>query len=918
MRESEFVDKLSDFTKSLENLVEILQEQQKNSPTEILNKLLEGFDADAISTIAANVEDVKKNTVEINKNVEKTLKVVQALKKEKEGGIMGEVGDKKNQSKVLDGVKMVILIAAGVLAIGMAFKIVGKVDFLSVVALGMGMMFVAQAFATVASIKDDKGKEIGLKRALMTAGMLVLMSGAIYVSGLILAKIPIIGVFELLTIVGIGVGVGLASYFLLKAIGGLSVKQIAMAPLVPLMIPMIALGIVAAAYILQNMPEIGLDKVWAAILVGVALIPISISFGLLAKALDKADIGDIIMAGFAVPIMAAGIWAASHILQDVVDIPLVNVMKAGLGIGIATLALVPTLFLLKKSGLLSPKAILDLLIGAAAIVIISTAIMLSSWILSVGNYEKFPSFGWAMGVGISLLLFSAPMMVIGTLVALSGGLGFIALAAGATSMLMIAGTLVAVDKIVSRGKWGTYPSPAWAGGVGGSIKAFSDVLLQMTGMSILSKMFGGGDVDLPLFIAKVTDGIISAGNAFAGNKVFGADTKNYPSEEWALGVGGAIKAFSSVLIDLTQMQMLSDMVSFFSLGAAGGGKIDLVAFIRTAVSGILIAGRLFNENKISFSDANIPSEEWAKGVGGSIASFAQALAAMDEAGINVTDTAEIISAMKALAWGIMVVGAMFDTTKIKFDLNKIPSSEWSDNVGSALTAFSDGAKNLEDVELIDMQKIVILAAYIKTYATIMSKTPTVNDDKTNQICNSIEKIINVLPKQSEIDPLWGLIHALNALSAISWKDIFSISIVSDLIGDLSKQLKKIDDAKVESLNRLGVGLHIISLIDDVQLKQTLDAIEAKSNAISEIMDDGGLIRGMFNNAMSSIAGVGSQVGGGGAVANKKGEGEEKQSFEDQLLSYIKNIDTNIGKMADIETVEREEKLESKDVEEKNK
>ncbi len=916
MRESEFVEKLSDFTKSLESLVEILQEQQKNSPTEVINKLLEGFDASTITSIAENLEEVKKNTVEINKNVEKTLKVVEALKKEKEGGMMGEIGDKNNKNKVVDGVKMVILIAAGVLAIGMAFKIVGKVDFLSVIALGMGMMFVAHAFATVASMKDDKGKEITFKKALITAGMLILMSGAIFVAGLILAKIPIIGVWELLTIVGIGVGVGLASYFLLKAIGGLSVKQIAMAPLVPLLIPMIALGIVAAAYILQDMPKIGIEQVWNASLVGIALIPISIAFVLMTKALNKTSIVDIIFVGMALPIISLGVVWASQILQDVEDIPLVNILKAGLGIGFATLAMVPTIYLLKKAGLLSPKSILDLLIGAAAIVIISTAIMLSSWILSVGNYEKFPSFGWAMGVGISLLLFSAPMMVIGTLIALSGGLGFIALAAGAGAMLMIAGTLVLVDKILSRGKWGTYPSPAWAGGVGGSIKAFSDVLMQMTGMSILSNIFGGGDIDLPLFIEKVTAGIIAAGNAFAGNKVFSTDTKNYPSEAWALGVGGAIKAFSSVLIDLTLMQNLQDTIGFFSMGTVGGGKIDLVSFIRTAVGGILIAGDLFNKSKVKFSENNIPSEAWAKGVGGSIAAFATAMAAMDDAGVDVTDTAEVISAMKALTGGIMFVGAIFDTSKVKFDINKVPSSEWSENVGSALSTFSDGVKNIKDVEYIDMLKLVLLAGAIRKTAMVLSKVPNINGENTNIICQAIEQIISVLPKQKEIDPLWSLIHALETLSAVSWKDIFNISTVSSLIGDLSSQIKKLDNDKVESLNKLGVGLHVLSLIDNVQLKATLSAIEAKSKVITEIMDDGSFIRGVFNNAMTAISGPNAAAGGTSTTVDKKGAVDDGKSFEDKILTYIKNIDTNIEKMATIETTEREERLEAKDVEDK--
>ena len=62
-RESEFIDKLSDFTKSLESLVEILKEQEKNSPTEVLNKMLDNFDGNVLSTIAEDLTIVKKTTL---------------------------------------------------------------------------------------------------------------------------------------------------------------------------------------------------------------------------------------------------------------------------------------------------------------------------------------------------------------------------------------------------------------------------------------------------------------------------------------------------------------------------------------------------------------------------------------------------------------------------------------------------------------------------------------------------------------------------------------------------------------------------------------------------------------------------------------------------------------------------------------
>ena len=58
------------------------------------------------------------------------------------------------KSKIKDGIQTVILIAGGVLAIGLAFKLIGQVDFLSVISLSMGILYVSLAFAEIAKIKD--------------------------------------------------------------------------------------------------------------------------------------------------------------------------------------------------------------------------------------------------------------------------------------------------------------------------------------------------------------------------------------------------------------------------------------------------------------------------------------------------------------------------------------------------------------------------------------------------------------------------------------------------------------------------------------------------------------------------------------------------------------------------------------------
>jgi len=329
MRQSDFVDKLSDFTNSLESLVDLLKAQQKSGPSEVLDQLLENLDGDAIAQISADLAEVKGKVKNIDKNVDKTLEIVKSIKNEKETGLIGDVDDKKNKNSIIQGVKTILLIAAGVLAIGMAFKIVGAVDYFSVVALGMGIVFVAYAFAKVASIKDDKGNPISYKTAIKTAIILVLLSVSILASGLILQLMPTLGPITLLTIVGVGAAMGLASYFLLKGIGNLKTEHLKFVPFLPLMLPAIALGIVGAGFVLTLMPKVTLLQIIHALGVSIALVPIVLAFGFMVKGLKDAKISDILLVGLAIPIMAAGIVLSSYLLQYTKEIPLKEVLIAG-------------------------------------------------------------------------------------------------------------------------------------------------------------------------------------------------------------------------------------------------------------------------------------------------------------------------------------------------------------------------------------------------------------------------------------------------------------------------------------------------------------------------------------------------------------------------------------------------------------
>ena len=852
-KESDFVESLQGFSESLENLVELLKEQNKDNPAEVFGKLVESFDS-SISTIAQDIVNIKEDVQNINNNTDKILTAVKNQNEAKETGMMGEMESKSSKDKVTGAIKTVILIAAGVLAIGMAFKIVGDVDFKSVVALGMGIMFTAYAFAKVASITDDKGKAIDLKRAAGVAGIMLIMSGAIAVSGLILSYMPTLNFLTLLTVIGIGLGLGIATYLILKAVGQLSMKQIGMAALVPTLLPLISFGIVASSFILIETKMVSGAQILTAIGVSLAMGIVLFTVGKVAQSLKNAKISDILMVGVIMPIMAIGVVLSSIILQHTQPVDFKKALMAGLVIGAVTLAMVPTIYLLKKAGMLNPKAILDLLVGVVAIVLISAAIMLSSHILALGNYSKYPNFKWAAGVGLALLTFTIPIMVVGLMIAASFGLGLIALAAGIGGVLLMAGAIVAASHILAEGNYSSYPTIEWAGGVGGSIMAFASALAIQTGLSIISGFFGGGDVDLGAFIKKISRAIVEAGKIFSEAGDYW-QAGNFPGIEWAGGVGGSIMAFAKAL------QIQEEINS----GLFSSGDVDLGAFIKKISRAIIDAGTEFSGTEGLWNEGTYPSKEWAGGVGGSILAFAQAINALKEAGIDVDaddlkDNDGAVAVMLGLTRGIIEVGRVFskESKPEYWNLDMIPGKDWVSNISNMLESLSN---------------------------------------------------------ENSQDNFSKMVSSMQRLARIRFSNMSYIWYLSMSVRHLSKTLEEFNTEKIEKIMKLGAGFQLISLVDSDGLEDVLDTIEDKANILKRATDDGGYIRDMLDKAFnigsdsttSTTSDGTSGSASGGAVVN------EFSPFETKLLSHISNIDTNVELLLP-DTTETEEELNGPNVE----
>jgi len=168
---------------ALEQLAEALnKEKSKKDPSgsSIIDALKSSGIAKQIKSIDIGVKKLQSENKEIISNQKKIISIISKKQESNRSGEFGRISDPTQQKGIKDGVKMVVLIAAGVLAMGFAFKLIGNVDFKSVIALSLAMPLLALSFERVSKIKGD------VKQLSINIIGLVLLAGAIVISSKIL------------------------------------------------------------------------------------------------------------------------------------------------------------------------------------------------------------------------------------------------------------------------------------------------------------------------------------------------------------------------------------------------------------------------------------------------------------------------------------------------------------------------------------------------------------------------------------------------------------------------------------------------------------------------------------------------------------------------------------------------------------
>jgi len=654
--DKQLLQALDNLSVGLEMLSEALKEGKSKSDT---GKTLEsGNFGKSLETINTQLKSIKKDTQEILKNQQTLLAISKKKESDKKTAEIEESGGAKKEGAIKKGVTTILLIAVAVLAIGMAFKLVGKVDFISVIGLAAAIWIMSLAFERVAGLK------LSIKEAFVTSIVLVMISLAITASSWIMKMITPIGITQFLTATFIAITFAVMSKYLENIfIAAFVFDKMKVSPfaLIKTLVS-ISAAITASSWIMQFITPISIGQGITAIfisvvfsLIGYNLHKIALSVAMFKKVpgVKPKDLVTVLVG------ISAAITASSWILQLLIPLSFGKLVTAIL---ISAMFLIISFNLEKiAAGVIAFKKtdvkatdLLLVLVGIAA------AVTASSWILSlivpIGLWQFVTALGItimfaimsyimpelaagiyimekALGkkgiflmplifVAISLaimlsshiLSLTAPIpfvellrilvmsvvLTIATVVVgaaafiLAKYFGLTNIIKGSIAIVILALAIKEASLLISEGKYDIHPGWKWTLLSGLAIVGFGLVSWILNKLGGVTSYIKGG---LSIIIIS---GVIMASSHILNLGKY----EKYPTLKWVLGVGAGLAAFGIAAV-LLGTQTLNP---FFY---AGLGITLLVAVTILATSRILNLGKY----------EKYPTLSWNLGVSAALASF---------------------------------------------------------------------------------------------------------------------------------------------------------------------------------------------------------------------------------------------------------------------------------------------------------
>lgn len=578
---------------------------------------------------------------------------------------------------------VLVAIATALTASSWVFQWIRPVGFLQMLtAIGIAATFaiIGYSLQEIAIGISIFHKVLGKKSAWVAPLVLVAIATAITASSWIMQLITPVSFWQSLTAIMISLTFMLIGFALEDIAIGVAIAHKVLknkvAWLLPLVLVAIATAITLSSLIMQFIVPLGLGQIITMLLIAVLFVAISYFIDKLAAAIVLVDKTIGVAKMFLIPLffvtIATAIMVSSLILAETADISfilLIKILAIGLILAGVGLVIGPAAFLLAKLG------IVNIIKGALALVILAATIMVSSLLLSLGDYETFPSFEWVGSVTLALALFGAGAALLGLLVFGPQALLFLA---GIGAMVGLAGTILAVSKILAKGDYNLPGFLDWAKGTALLFATFTPILLILGAVGLANAVisfFGPNPFEIAKdMILQIASTIVAVSYILAaGNYVEG------PSEDWAKGVSIALGAFSKVY------DMLVDSQSLFG---GGPSPSEFTTAILTVTWGIVTSANMLANASAAFE--NGPPYEWSLGVGQAIGAFAPVfdILAQSESFWGGPSPDDFAEAIMTVCRGIVDAAWFFANNTAPFDEGNYPSVEWGIGVGAAIGAFS--------------------------------------------------------------------------------------------------------------------------------------------------------------------------------------------------------------------------------------
>jgi hypothetical protein len=832
-----------------------------------------------------------------------------------------------------------------------AIKPIGITQALTAVVIGFVFSLLAPVVSSIITgltsdeetsipgIGKIKKKGVSMESAMVAAFAIPIimmgMSLAITTSSYILGLVKPVGFMQLLTTIAIAAVFTVLAYGLSKIVSALGdlnpAKAIAAAIIIPIIFVAMSYAMMKSSEYFAGIQTISFGQFLTSLTISIIFVVLSFAVKLISKALgdlspEKALVISAISVGLFVALSYA-MMISSEYLSKVTPVDyglLFNIVVMTIAITLSTVVFALGIWVLSKLGFTTPAGAVKFLIGAGLTLVVAATIMLSSLLLGLGKYEKYPSVDWTLGVGASFLVFTVSLVALGAIA--MTGVGAAAFFLGIPMVLSMSKTIVEVSKMLTKGDYNLPGFLDWAKAVSLLFITFTPIILILAAVGLASSVLKFLGVNpfkkANKMILEIAETIVDVSNILPKGNYKGGPTK-----EWAEGISIALAAFSPVFEVLTGQSWLSKSVSVK----------DMKKAILTISEGIVDAAIFFADAKNAGVWGAHPTKEWAEGVGTAIGAFAPVFEVLTgQSWLSKSVSPEDMKkAILTISEGIVSAAIFFADNTATFEEGKYPSWDWGEGVGAALGAFApvfdmlmekSGFWKSGDSVIRDMIKgitgissaIVQVAALFElaSSSNMFDKYPDIKwSDGVRKTIESFVDLSNHLDKNKK-SPYWRAIDVSKRIVKMSeilhgGSNFFSNNIdpnyiknVSQNMLDFNELVKKLSDSEGDGfLKRMGrMGENLIGTDPIMQIaKRMITLAEGYDKLATSLIKLGTAMRTLNISDIRMLGGLTREITKSSNIRSDISQQEPGDIFASKSISDVAGGLSNIFDKKDKQT-----------------